>query len=405
MRYVIVNYDLLKAHKNAIIAWGPSVAIYDEGHYIKEASAQRSKMVIGETKKQSNGRWEKTEIGIADKVPTNWILTGTPIKNRVKELFNLLQVVGHPLGKDYFKFGVRYCDGRREVINKAGDTRWNFDGASNLDELGEKIKPIYLKRMKTEVLNLPPKIESVVPVELSPKAQKEYKAALKTLLATHRGKDDHFSEEEAGSVLVQINAMKMATAIAKTEAAIEMVRDTLEQGNKIVVFTTYIEILDRFQEEFGSQAVRLDGSMKPEDRQAAVDRFQTDPGVTVFLGSTGACKEGLTLTAAREAIFVDMPWVPADFWQASDRIYRIGQTGTCNVRALCADGTFDADLFALIDEKKAVVEAFEKAARDGKSVDPEILAIKNADLRLDIAKRLLKQARKEERAEKKQAIA
>ena len=123
------------------------------------------------------------------------------------------------------------------------------------------------------------------------------------------------------------------------------------------------------------------------------------------MGSTGACKEGLTLTAAREALFVDMPWVPADFWQASDRIYRIGQTGTCNVRALCADGTFDADLFALIDEKKAVVEAFEKAARDGKSVDPEILAIKNADLRLDIAKRLLKQARKEERAEKKLAIA
>jgi len=403
MRWVIVNYDLLTKMEGKIRGWTPKTSIVDEAHYLKNSDAARTKIMVGETVKNEYGKWVK-QPGLADSIPMNWLLTGTPIKNRVKELFNMLQVCNHDLGKNFFRFGQKYCDAYQDDLGY-----WNFDGSSNLDDLGEKIKPIYLKRLKSEVLDLPPKIESTVPVELDSKAIRAYRSGLKELLALHRGGDPYAEMEPDGtkaqSILAQINAMKQATAFAKIPAAIEMIQDTIENDQKIVVFSTYLGVLDELEGKFGEVAVRLDGSLNQEERQAVVDRFQSDPNAKVFLGSLGACKEGLTLTAAREALFVDLPWVPSDYWQASDRIYRIGQTGACNVRSLNADGTFDDDLFSLLQEKMAVIQAFEAGAREGKAADPAALAAANANVCFELARRMLKQARRDERTEKKEGAA
>lgn len=407
-RWLIINYDLLQKYAKDLEKWKPEIAIYDEAHLLKSAKALRSEVVVGEDIKVPDEYTGKNhwyhEPGLAEKIPSNWPLTGTPIKNKTSEIFNLLRMIGHELGQDFVQFGIRYCDGHQVSI---GPDRvvWDFDGASNLPELGEKLRPVFLKREKADVLNLPPKIESIVPVELTAAQMKAYKQALGDLLGDDFESDGSESQKVPGEVLRRMTAAKMQTAIAKIPAAMDMIDIALGNGQKIVVFSTYHEVLNQLQERYKDLAVRLDGNTPNKKRQAVVDAFQEDPTKMVFLGQTEAAGVGTTLTAAQEELVNDWPWVPGDYKQIRDRIHRIGQTGTCNIRGLCAEGTFDEILQATLKEKIELIEAVERAIKEGKVVDPEILAKANEDVAMAVFKKIKEEARRMDREEKEQRAA
>jgi len=140
---------------------------------------------------------------------------------------------------------------------------------------------------------------------------------------------------------------------------------------------------------FREIGVRIDGKTSGTKRQEAVDRFQSDPQVQVFLGQIKAAGVGITLTEARSVIRVDRPWTPAEEDQAADRAYRIGQTGVVNVYDLDAEGTFDGDLGEVLQVKRTTISAFEKGAMEvGEDGDPDAL-----DTVSEILKRLKKAAR------------
>src|SRR5439155_1581888 len=110
---------------------------------------------------------------------------------------------------------------------------------------------------------------------------------------------------------------------------IEHLRDLLEEKGKVIVFAHHHEVVDALMEEFGNEAVKVDGRVtKPETRQAAVDRFQTDPTCKVFVGSIMAAGVAITLTAADTVVFAELDWVPGNVSQAEDRAHRIGQLST-----------------------------------------------------------------------------
>ena len=115
--------------------------------------------------------------------------------------------------------------------------------------------------------------------------------------------------------------------------------------------------MQRIAAHFGAQAVVLTGATPSAARQAIVDRFQTDPTVRVFVANLVAGGVGITLTAARQVVFNDLDWVPANHWQAEDRAYRIGQTGAVNVTYLTAGGTVDEFVEHALQTKAALVDA------------------------------------------------
>jgi SWI/SNF-related matrix-associated actin-dependent regulator 1 of chromatin subfamily A len=355
--WVICNYDLAKAHQETLAAANFALAIADEAHLLKNPATDRTKAVLG----YSRGKVETK--GVFDHIPTVWDLTATPVLNRPKELFPLLRSFRHPLGENFFSYGLRFCDATE---TKYG---WDFDGASNLDQLGKEIASVYMKRYKSQVLNLPPKIRQDVLISLPPATLKAYHDGLKGLMShlkiTGRAKGQavdaevDLESEKGQHILAEIGAMKQASALAKVQSTIDMAQEIVESGNKVIIWSCYHAVLDQIEAAFPGKVVRIDGTVAPHRRTEAQDLFQEDPEIQVCVATIKVGGVGLTLTQAGYELFNDEEFVPALNDQAEDRAYRIGTTKALNVRKLIGEGTFDADLREILDEKREVISAFE----------------------------------------------
>jgi SWI/SNF-related matrix-associated actin-dependent regulator 1 of chromatin subfamily A len=341
-RWVIVNYDLLKreAERLHAIPWGG--VVLDEAHFIKNASA-RTTQCLKLLGVQNDAR--APVIG-PDYV---FLLTGTPITNRPRDAFNLLRCVGHPAARSFLSFAKRYCDAYKN------DFGWVTTGASNLDELNRLMKDVMLRRRKEEVLDLPPKIRIWTGVDLAsaPAALKAVEDFLRWYDATDPAKpnDTQF--------LARLTKVRVALHKAKHKAAAERLRDVVDAGRKVVLFSVFKEGITRHAKTWGDGAVVITGDQTVEGRTAAVDRFQTDTNVKVALCNIIAGGVGLTLTAGAHVIFQDLDWVPANHLQAEDRCYRLGQTRAVTVEYLHADCSLDAFIARLLESKMALVAAIE----------------------------------------------
>src|SRR5687767_8661044 len=162
--WTIVNYDLLSKHADALAAVPWSGMIFDEAHYLKNHKSIRSKL--------------SRQIVDARPDAVLHALTGTPLTNRPRDLFPLLQLVGHPMGRSFLSFAKRYCEATHNGFG------WVTDGASNLGELRTQLQGVMLRRTKDEVLDLPPKLRTWLTVEVPPKtAKKEMRRVLARLIA------------------------------------------------------------------------------------------------------------------------------------------------------------------------------------------------------------------------------
>ncbi|MHB2165625.1 DEAD/DEAH box helicase [Alsobacter sp. R-9] len=340
-RWVIVNYDLLRTHAGRLHGIGWAGVILDEAHFIKNAS-QRTSHVLKLLGVSDNAR--APVIGPSQV----YLLTGTPMTNRPRDLFNLLRCVGHPAARSFLSFARRYCAAYRN------DYGWVTNGASNLDELNRLMKEVSLRRLKEEVLDLPPKIRTWVPVAI------EGESALNAQRAFARW----FVESDASrpndtAFLAHLTKVRVALHKAKHRAVEERVKDVLATGQKVIVFTAFREGLAKHRKTFGDSCVTVAGDDTAEQRLAAVDRFQTDPACRVAICNLVAGGVGLTLTAGTHVIFQDLDWVPANHRQAEDRAYRLGQTQRVTVEYMLADGTLDGFIAELLETKLALIGAVE----------------------------------------------
>ncbi len=338
-RWVIVNYDLLAknaAHLHAV-PW--SGVILDEAHFIKNASQRTSQCLklLGVDGK-----------GIKPYAPLQvYLLTGTPMTNRPRDLFNLLRAVGHPSAKSFLSFAKRYCEAYRN------DYGWVTTGASNLGELNLLMKEVMLRRKKDDVLDLPGKIRTWVPVSIDDGPANAHRSFLEwyTESDAERPNDREF--------LARLTKVRVALHKAKYKAVAERIKDVAAAGKKVIVFTCFQEGITKHKKALGDAAVTITGSDNMEQRQEAVDRFQTDPAVTVALCNLIAGGVGITLTAGTHVIFQDLDWVPANHLQAEDRAYRMGQKELVTVEYFVADGTLDGYIGTLMENKLALISAVE----------------------------------------------
>jgi hypothetical protein len=235
------------------------------------------------------------------------------------------------------------------------------------------MKEVMLRRRKDEVLDLPEKIRSWIPVSVeSASARNAQTSFTQWFVASDasRPNDKDF--------LARLNKVRVALHKAKHRAVEERVRDVLATDRKVIVFTTFLEGLKKYKTTFAEQCVTISGADNAEQRMESVDRFQNDSGVRLAVCNIIAGGVGITLTAATHVIFQDLDWVPANHLQAEDRAYRLGQAERVTVEYMLADGTLDIFIADLLETKLRVIGA---AVESDEAPDASVLDELYAKLR------------------------
>ena len=363
-RWVIDNYDNIHRDYEDLVEMGFAVLICDEAHRVKNRESRRTKYIVGgrlKIKREPTPDDAATERSVvidglcAKATKRVMMLTGTPMDNRPKDLFQLLKATGHPLGRNFPKFGRMYCDPMEHFGKYGRHFGTSYDGASNIKDLRAKINPIFLQRKKGEVgIKLPNlgRRWTAVTCDIS-----AYKAKMDEYAA--RRAAGELSEPILLSLLTQARA---CTAVATIKNTIERIEDVLEETEgKVIVFSNFQEPVDKFMEHFGDKAVKITGEQSAAQKTAAEKKFQTDPNVHLLVANLMAGGEGLNLTAASHIITNDLTWKPGAHTQGEARAHRIGsQFENVTTEYMIAAGTFAEDMAILLEEKFQVINTFEQ---------------------------------------------
>lgn len=354
--WVVINYDILAKHIETLGRQHWSGLVFDEAHYLKNHKSVRSRLArqLADQARSNKGN-----------DPVVYLLTGTPLTNRPRDLFVLLQLVGHSLGRSFLGFAKRYCAAER---NEYG---WQTGGASNIEELTVQLHGVMLRRAKDQVLALPPKLRTWLPVDV-PKGTgvSDMKKVVELLTGDDKVAPGSTTSDRRlrGRLLGAVTKARQRLASVKVTATLDFVTGAVDQGEKVIVFSCFEEPLQQLARQFGGSAVLLTGKTPASQRQTIVDRFQQDENVRVLLANIIAGGVGLNLTAATQVVFNDLDWVPATHWQAEDRAYRIGQARTVNVTYMIAANTMDDFVQTVLETKAALISA----VVDGRAMAPDL---------------------------------
>lgn len=339
---LITSYDLLKRDVDAYEGKKFSYHIIDEAQYIKNhtTAASKSVKVI-----ESNVRFA---------------LTGTPIENRLSELWSIFDFLMPGFLYSYAQF-------RKEMelpITKSRDE-------VAMAQLRRMVEPFILRRLKSEVLkDLPDKIEETQYVAFENVQQQLYDAQtvrMKRMLK--EGSDEDFAKNKI-RILAEITRIRQICCdpslcfedydgeSAKREAAIELIKSAVDGEHKMLVFSQFTSMLDILKQELETEGIsyyEITGTTKKEDRIELVKRFNSDD-TPVFLISLKAGGTGLNLTGADIVIHYDPWWNLAAQNQATDRAYRIGQEKKVTVYKLIVKNSIEEKILKLQEEKKALAD-------------------------------------------------
>jgi len=355
------TYDVVVVGYSNITKWEKELSrhrsyVFDESHYCKTVTAQRT----------------KSAQKIAKSAPKEGIvlcLTGTPVTNRPSEYASQLDILGRL--KEFgglWGFYRRYCNAYQDSFGQ-----WNITGHSHLDELNDKLRGVcYIRRTKDQVLSeLPPVIHSPVVVEGSAAAMKEYKKAEADIVKYLVDRAKEIARElgepvgsaaviarikaESNEHLVRLSVLRRISARAKMPVVEEWVQQRIDDGKKVVIAAHHRDIVDELARKFGN--LRIQGGMSVEEVEEQKRKFQTLPvsEAPVIVLSIQAAKTGHTLTSAQDVLFVELPWTPADVDQTYSRCHRLGQKGSVVATYMLTDGTIDEEIYSLIERKRSVV--------------------------------------------------
>lgn len=256
-------------------------------------------------------------------IPYVFLLTGTPLTNKPMNLYHILKLIDADITRDYQYYVKRYCDGKTLKL-KTGKEIMLSNGATNLDELKEKIKHVYIRILLTEMTDMVNKEIETRYYDLTPSQMNRYNELWEEYLKAQEEQGNDNSEDYRQ--LVEGILVRQYLAKEMTSNTIQLVDEKLEDGEKVIIICTFSEEIDILKKYYGDKCVVYDGKMTSKQKDKAENEFMNNPKIKVFIGQIIACSVGLTLTAAHTLIFNSYSWVAADNLQAQDRIYRINQT-------------------------------------------------------------------------------
>jgi SWI/SNF-related matrix-associated actin-dependent regulator 1 of chromatin subfamily A len=310
------------------------------------------------------------------------ILTGTPIANYPEDLWSQFFFLdgGTTLGDDFRYFTLKYelgsGPGRREVP------------LESLNEISDQIRGVSLRRTKKQVLELPEKTFHVSATKLTGRQAEMYrqvKTELRLELLSNRGgyvmSLDNVFERLLRLVQVASNPALVDPAYGELPAKFvrldEVLQEIAKRHEKAVVWSQFVQnvqVLARRYRDHGS--TQIHGGIRVEKRFDAVARFQEDPECRLLFAVPGAAREGLTLTAANHAIYVDRNFNLVDYLQSQDRIHRIGQQKPCRILKIVAEETVDVFVEEVLLRKAAIAGT----VQDGVEAAKDVRILREGDL-------------------------
>ncbi|MBI5878771.1 MAG: DEAD/DEAH box helicase [Chloroflexi bacterium] len=351
--FTIINYELVRRDLAELERLGPDLIILDEAQRIKNWRTKTADAV-----KRLRSRYA-------------FVLTGTPLENRLDELYSIFQFINPRILGPLWHFNDRFFE-----LEERDDHSYKVLGYKNLDELRGTIAPYVLRRTRDEVLrDLPPRVDNNYFVEMTPpqlQAYDGFKETLAKLLSMSKRRP--LTPKEQVLLLRALIKMRLiCNALAlhdktipaadreKTAPKLRELHHILEEqiasnGHKAIVFSQWEGMLDLtrpIMTRLGLGHVKLAGSVPTAKRGPIVDRFLNDKACKVFL-STDAGGVGLNLQAADLVINLDLPWNPAVLEQRIGRAHRHGQLNTVHVVNLIAQGTIEERMLDTLAAKRNV---------------------------------------------------
>jgi len=340
---IVCNYDIISGRKDALIDRGFNIVVCDESHYLKNIKAKRT----------------EATLEVAKESESVLCLSGTAVTNRPSEFFTTLNLLRPNEFPSFFPYGQRYCDGYNTGWG------WDFSGASNTDELHARTRDFCIRRLKQEVLTeLPDKVRTIMDIQPSKADLKRYSDLHRAWMEDYEMHQNH-GTLPAGFVLNMLTALRHECGLIKVPSTVAYIKEhyDITNGKPLVVFAHHTDVLKGCVEALRADKDRnwriggITGDMPAQKRQSNVEAFQAGQ-MDVLFCSTIAAKEGITLTAANTAVFVEREWVPGWEEQAEDRVYRIGQeSDSVHAVYLSVAKTIDEKFNAVIEEKRKVVKA------------------------------------------------
>lgn len=283
-------------------------------------------VIIDEAQKLSNNSSNRYKVidDFLKRANPNYIflLTGTPLTNKPINLYYILKLIDAPITKDYRYFIRRYCDARTFHLRDGREVT-TFNGASNLEELKEKIKHLYIRRLLTEMNDMVDKNVITKTYDLTDTQRIEYDRLWQEYVDAQTEQGNENSEQYRQ--LVEGILVRQYLAKQMVSNTIQLVDNMLEEGGKVIIACTFAEEIEMFKKHYKKKCVVYDGRMTPKQKDKAEQAFNNDENVRVFIGQIIAAGVGLNLVVANKMVFNSYSWVAADNAQIEDRIYRLTQ--------------------------------------------------------------------------------
>ena len=285
-------------------------------------------------------------------------MTGTPLMNSPMDLYVILKWLGYE-SHAFYSFKQHYC-----VMGGYGG--YEIVGYKNLDQLTAQVHEIMLRRLKSEVLDLPEKIYVDDIVEMEGKQAVMYKEVEAGLKADYINGDIDLTNPLSALIRLRQTTgypgilSDEITESAKLDRMEELVENCTSNDEKVIIFSNWTQMTDAICNKLKSSRHKvgvITGETPDSSRQEIVDVFQNSSDLSVLVGTIGAMGTGLTLTAATTVIFVDEPWNKALFDQAVDRAHRIGQKNNITIYSIMCKDTIDERIHNLIYKKGAMSDA------------------------------------------------
>lgn len=352
--------------------------IIDEAHRLSNANSGRYK-IISDLIKRSN------PIGIYE-------LTGTMITNNPMNLYNILKIIDADITKDWAYYVKTYCDGKQIYVKAERDKLtnaflrkkhknswydlsfqeknelnnhldkycrkiWLTNGSSNLDELKEKIKHLYLRDLNEDIYNNFSKKTEVISYNFSQLEQTKYDSVWEEYVASHGENKDDLTKLLDNKRLIESSVLRQATSDLMIPHTISLVESEISKGNKVIVFCAFDNEIYTLQEHFGNKCVIHNGKLTPKAKDAALEKFNSDPNCMVFLGNLTSSSVGLNLIAANRIVFNSVSWLPAENQQAEYRILRIGQSKDCVIYYQKFNNSYMDKMFDILNIKNQIIDS------------------------------------------------
>jgi len=347
-RFIVVNYEMINKHFDHLTKYNTGHIIIDECQKIKNQKTSIFKAVNKLVK-----FFPKARVTL---------LSGTPITNRVNDVFSYFKLCNHPLGHNYSSFIKQY------TITSSGRGGEKVVGAKNTDELRLKISNFMIRKKAEECLDLPDLIIKKYHFDMGD-IKGEYEEHMRELYESKKELDAASNQQERSATQMKIkgniHTLNRLLATSKIHNVIPLIDNLIENGRDVIVFSGYRAPILQLEEHYGNSCVKVIGGMDAHEKDKAIQRFTKNPNCNIFLGNFKAAGVGINLVNARDVIFLNFPFTPDDLEQPYKRAHRIGQKENVNVYYTIVKDSIDEHIFNMIVDKTKDINSILDEGKDG----------------------------------------